>query len=163
MDQIRIALALLSSRTAAERVVADLKTVGIAPDDISILLPESGAFDDVAARAAQPTPSPFAALTGLGTIACGGMETFLAAGPIRAAVDGTPTRTVTAALRAYGVTEPKAAMYEGKVREGSPLVMVRTVLGKDVGEARRILALHGGHAISVTALPHAPTPANAPN
>jgi hypothetical protein len=110
MNDNRMAVALVRGRAEADRVLHDLKLVGIPPVDLSVFSPADGA-------------------------------------------------SLAVALRACGVTDAKASMYDDKVRTGATLVMIHTALGKDVGEARRILALHGGYEISVTVVPKKPADA----
>ncbi len=160
MNDTKIVQALLRSRVEAERVITDLRSTGISPDDISLLLPDAGILDHIATRAAvtpsdaTPRPgSPLGMLRGLGSVHCSGVEHLLGAGPIRRVLDGTGIRSVAAALRSLGVTEQRAAMYEGRIRDGGIWMAVHTSLGKELGDARRILALHGGYEVGIAARP----------
>lgn len=150
MNEIKVALALLRSRAEAERAIGDLGRAGIALGEISVLQPDDGLLDHVAGKANGELPSALASLTSLGPVVCAGVERLIAAGPIRLVLDGAARRTVTDALRALGATVQRAAMYEGRLRDGAILMMVHTSEGRQVGEARRILSLNGGYEISVT-------------
>jgi hypothetical protein len=150
MNETKVALALLRSRTEVERVITDLGAAGITPAEISVLQSDDGVLDDIAGDgAANGKPSALGSLTSLGSVLCAGIEHPIAAGPIRRVLDGSARRTVTGALRALGTTEQRATMYEGRIRDGAILIAVHTSEGKQVGEARRLLALHGGYEISV--------------
>jgi len=149
MNQIRVALALLRTRPETERAIRDLLAVGVAPSELSLLQAENGVIDHVAANGA----SALAMLPSLSAVVCAGVEHLVAAGPIRQVLDGSTRRTVTGTLRALGATEERAAMLEGRIRDGATLLGVHTAEGRQIGEARRIFALHGGYEISVNAPP----------
>jgi len=124
----------------AESIVTQLKSVGFAPNDVSVLLPDKRGTKDFAHE--QHTKAPEGAATGaggggllggvlgwlagIGALAIPGVGPFIAAGPILAALGGAAVGAtvggVTGALIGLGMPEFEAKRYEGKIKGGNILI-----------------------------------------
>jgi hypothetical protein len=140
----RAVIAILNTRSQAERAVSALRDAGFPPDHISVLLPDKDGTKDFAHE--QYTKAPEGAATGagaggvvggvmgwlvgIGTLAIPGLGPFIAAGPILAAMSGAAAGAavggLTGALVGMGIPEYEAKQYEGKVQGGNILISVHT-------------------------------------
>ena len=127
----------------AVHIVEELQNAGFAPDNISLLVPESG---DRALGHEKSTKMPEGAsagaaaggvlggalgmLAGVGSIAIPGLGAFIAAGPILAALGGAAAGAtaggLTGALVGLGMPEYEAKQYESRLVGGNLLISVHT-------------------------------------
>jgi uncharacterized membrane protein len=131
------------SEDVARKIVEDLKTDGIVPDNISALFPDKSSSQEFSEE--QNTKMPEGAstgagvggvlggglgwLVGVGTLAIPGLGPFVAAGPIMAALSGAAAGAavggLTGALIGLGIPEHEVKHYEEKIGEGSILLSVQ--------------------------------------
>src|SRR5207237_8492782 len=132
----KAAFGMDSTRTGVENAVDTLKTAGFRNTDISVLFPQNTGTKDFATE--KHTKAPEGAttgagtgavlggalgwLTGIGALAIPGLDPFIAAGPIMAALAGAGVGGalggIVGALIGMGIPEYEAKRYEGRVKEG---------------------------------------------
>ena len=149
-------------------IANQLKSVGFADNDISVLLPDKAGTRDFAHE--QHTKAPEGAATGagsgvilggalgwlvgIGALAIPGVGPFIAAGPIMAALAGAGAGAaaggLTGALIGLGIPELEAKQYEGKIKSGNILMSVHTEDGKEVSRAKEVFKNGGADDVAYT-------------
>lgn len=148
---------IAKSRLEVENVVSDLQVSNVLPEDISVLLPDSGGVPDTGTVKASKAPEGAATgavtggvaggalgvLAGIGALAIPGVGPFIAAGPIMAALGGAAVGAtaggVLGALIGLGIPEYEAKVYERRLNEGGYLVAVHLRDAYDAKVIREIL------------------------
>jgi hypothetical protein len=159
---------IAKSTDQVERIVAEMKSTGFAPDDISVLFPDKTGTKDFAHEHNTKAPEGAATgasaggvlggglgwLVGIGALAIPGVGPFVAAGPIMAALSGAALGAavggLTGALVGMGIPEFEAKRYEGKIREGGALVSVHTEDADERSRAKDIFKRAGAEDIAAT-------------
>lgn len=149
-------IGIASSRQQVEEVITDLRTSGIAPADLSVLMPESGGVPETGTVKSTKAPEGATAgavgggiaggslglLAGIGTLAIPGIGPFIAAGPIMAALSGAAVGAtaggVIGALVGMGIPELEAKVYENRIKEGGYLVAAHISDSHNKKEIREI-------------------------
>ena len=94
-------------------------------------------------------------LVGIGALVIPGLGSFIAAGPIMAALSGAAVGGAvggaTGALIGMGIPEYEARRYEGKLREGNILISVHTEDRDERKLAKEIFERAGAQDVSATA------------
>ena len=85
-------------------------------------------------------------LAGAGFLAVPGVGPILAAGPIAAALTGAATGGIAGGLLDYGIPDDRGRAYEGELRSGRILTIVKTDAQK-AEEAAQILRRNGASAV----------------
>jgi hypothetical protein len=160
---------LAKTEAQALSIVAELKSVGFSPNDISVLFPDTTGTKDFAHEHHTKAPEGAATgvgagtvlggalgwLVGIGALAIPGLGPFIAAGPIMAALSGAAAGAalggVTGALIGLGIPEYEAKRYEGKIREGNILISVHTEDRQERTRAKAIFERAGAEDIADTA------------
>src|SRR5690349_4929153 len=157
---------LSDSEVQAGNIVTELKSAVFSNNDISVLIPEKAGTKDFAHE--QHTKAPEGAATeagtgeilggrlgwliGIGSLAIPGVDPFIAAGPIMAALAGAGIGAavggLTGALVGMGIPEYEAKRYEGKIKEGNILISVHSENSDEVTRAKDIFERNGVHDIS---------------
>jgi hypothetical protein len=156
MSAKKAVFGILRDRAQAEQVLLDLNRTRFRMQDVSALLPTREPTSDVAhaqgtrAPGASPavggTPlfgagSPLGLLAGLGTLPMPGHAgPTLAAGPVLTALRGVTAGSMAGELKKLGIAAARAEIYENKVRDGSMLVGIHAMNGRQADEVQRILA-----------------------
>ena len=148
---------IFPDRMSVETVVTSLKREGFRNSDVSVLFRENrGTYDQtrplssIASAAAKATSTTVGAchgalrwLAGITPIAIPGLGTFVAVGPIRAALEGNAFGGVRGALTGslieMGVPEFQAKRYEGWLENRWFLLAVQLSDPQMMTKARRIL------------------------
>jgi hypothetical protein len=149
---------IFPDRMSIETVVTSLKREGFRNSDVSVLFQENRGtweqtrpMNSIAAAAAKATSTTVGAchgalrwLAGLSPIAIPGRGTFVAVGPIRAAIEGNAFGGTHGALRGsligMGVPEYQARRYEGWLENRWFLLSVQFADSQLLTKAKRILA-----------------------
>jgi hypothetical protein len=157
-EQNPAAFGIFPDRMSIETVVTSLKREGFSNSDVSVLFRENrGTWEQtrplssLASAAAKATSSTVGAchgalrwLAGLSPIAIPNRGTFVAAGPIRAALEGNAFGGIhgalTGSLIGMGVPEYQAKRYEGWLENRWFLLSVQFADSQLMIKARRILA-----------------------
>src|SRR5580692_6298396 len=159
---------IAKTQSQAIAIADQLKAAGFSNDDVSVLFPDKEGTKDLAHE--QHTKAPEGAATGasggavlggalgwmvgIGALAIPGLGTFIAAGPIMAALagaaGGAAVGGLTGALVGMGIPEYEAKRYEGKVKEGNILMSVHTNDSKERERAKEIFVKGGAEDISYT-------------
>jgi hypothetical protein len=159
-------IGLVTTEAQAQALVGELRTIGFSPNDISVLLPDTGGTRDFAHE--NNTKAPEGAVTGvsaggalggtlgllagIGALAIPGLGPFIAAGPLMAALSGAAVGAavggVTGALVGMGIPEIEAKQYEGKIKSGNILVAVHTEDGKEADRAKDVYKRLGATDVS---------------
>jgi hypothetical protein len=160
---------LAKTEAQALSIVAELKSVGFSPNDISVLFPDKTGTKDFAHEHHTKAPEGAATgvgagtvlggalgwLVGIGALAIPGLGPFIAAGPIMAALSGAAAGAalggVTGALIGLGIPEYEAKRYEGKIQEGNILISVHTEDRQERTRAKEIFERAGAEDIADTA------------
>jgi len=158
---------IYSTREHAEEAVELLRSSGIRPDDVSVLLPDNVGTKDIGYEKHSKAPEAATAgaatigvvggalgwLLGIGALAIPGIGPFLAAGPIVAALAGFGAGSVIGglggALVGMGIPEYEAKRYEGRIRSGAALLSVHCPEEIHVSRAKELLVHTGAEDISV--------------
>jgi uncharacterized membrane protein len=149
---------IFPDRMSIETVVTSLKREGFRNSDVSVVFRENrGTYEQsrplssIASAAAKATSTTVGAchgalrwLAGLSPIAVPGRGTFVAAGPVRAALEGNAFGGIHGALAGslvdMGVPEFQARRYEGWLENRWFLLSVQLSDSQLMTKARRILA-----------------------
>jgi uncharacterized membrane protein len=144
-------IGLFSSRDQAEEAVSTLREKGFTENEISIVARgEEGQQDDDAMSNDLTTGTATGGalggvaglLAGIGALAIPGVGPIVAAGPIAAGLSGAVAGGLAGGLVDWGIPEQRGRYYEGKVKQGKILAMVKT--GQDkVDDAAGILRDNG--------------------
>lgn len=152
------------SRDQAERAVDELKKKGFSEDKVSVVAKEErmrggerGEGGLTMARGNDLTGGTLTGgaiggatglLAGLGALAIPGIGPIVAAGPIAAGLTGAVTGGIVGGLVDLGIPEERSRFYEGKVREGKILAVVKAD-DNTVNDARDVLSRFGANDIEV--------------
>ena len=139
----KVVFCIVPGHSEALRVVDDLKSAGIANNNISVLMSDKASTKDLAQETKTKTPEAGAVtgakaggllggtlglLVGIGTLAIPGVGPFIAAGPLMGALSGTVLGAavggISGSLVGLGITELEAKRYESKLKSGNVLVSV---------------------------------------
>lgn len=150
-------IGIAKSRLDVEAVIDELQTAGIATEDLSVLIPESGGAPETGTVKSSKAPEgattgavagglaggTLGLLAGIGMLAIPGVGPFIAAGPIMAALSGVALGAtaggVLGALVGMGIPELEAKLYEDRIKKGGYLVAVHVSDHKRQSEIRDIL------------------------
>ncbi|HHV78911.1 MAG TPA: hypothetical protein GXX40_04780 [Firmicutes bacterium] len=165
----RTLIGVFDSRSHAERAVTELQKRGLTSDEISIV-----ARDD-RARREQGEGGQTTGLTGgvgggqdlsegtytggvlgglagllagVGALAIPGIGPIVAAGPIAATLTGAVGGGLAGGLIDWGIPEERGRYYEGKVKEGEILAIVKASREK-VDDAADVFRRNGAHDVEV--------------
>src|ERR1700681_3750510 len=159
---------IYSTRSAAENAADASVKSGLAPSDISVLLPENLGSKPIATEKATKAPEGATAgggtgavlggalglLAGIGALAIPGVGPLIAAGPIMAALAGMGVGGaiggITGALIGMGIPEYEAKRYEGRIRKGGILLSVHCTSSDWTKRAKEILERTGAQDIAAT-------------
>jgi hypothetical protein len=159
---------IVNDQARAESAIANLQTVGISNDHVSVLLPDKSGTKDFAHEHNTKAPEGAVAgagtggilggtlglLAGIGALAIPGLGPFIAAGPLMAALSGGAVGAavggVTGALVGLGIPELEAKQYEGKLKSGNVLVAVHVDNGDQQKAAEKALKQAGAENVSST-------------
>lgn len=159
---------LAKTEAQALSIVAELKSVGFSPNDISVLFPDKTGTKDFAHEHHTKAPEGAATgvgagtvlggalgwLVGIGALAIPGLGPFIAAGPIMAALSGAAAGAalggVTGALIGLGIPEYEAKRYEGLIKDGGILLSVHADNAEWTKRAKGILERTGAKHIAST-------------
>ena len=150
-------LGVFDDPIAARRAMDELRTSGLALDDMSIIsrATESGAAiesdEHLSAGEGAAIGAVWGGLVGLAALLIPGVGPFIAGGALAAALTGAAAGAVVggiagALIDSTGISEEEASRYEAMVHEGKTLVAVRAH-EEDAPEVRRILARAGADAL----------------
>jgi len=172
-------IGIVENEAAAESVLQRLTAGGIAPNEVSVLLPDKTGTRDFAHEHHTKAPEGAVAgagaggvlggtlglLAGVGALAIPGFGPLIAAGPLMAALSGAAAGAavggIAGALVGMGIPEIEAKHYEGKVRGGNILIAVHTELAEAQKVAEKTLKEAGAKDVSSTSeasVPKGPTP-----
>jgi hypothetical protein len=153
-------------REGVERTVEILRGAGFRNTDISVLFSENEGTKDFALEKGTKAPEGTAAgactgavaggvlgwLVGIGALAIPGLGSFLAAGPIVAALAGVGAGGMVGGLVGiligFGMPEYEAKRYEGQIRRGGMLMSVHCDNREWVKRAKDILKDTGAEDIA---------------
>lgn len=165
---------IATSRVQAEQIVERLKFANFSNNDISVLFPDKGTTRDFAHEKHTKAPEGAVAgagtggvvggalgwLTGIGAMAIPGVGSFIAAGPIVAALSGAAIGAavggVAGGLIGLGIPELEAKRYEGKIKEGNILLSVHTENSGEIDRAKDIFTKAHAQDICTTGEASAP-------
>lgn len=168
MRKNKTVIGIVDSESQAEQVVAALRSAGIAPADVSALLPDRRGTKDFAHEHNTKAPEgavvgvagggalggTLGLLAGVGALAIPGLGPFIAAGPLLAALSGAAAGAavggIAGALIGMGIPELEAKTYEGKLRSGNVLLAVHVDTNEERKRAQDILKRAGAHDVSAT-------------
>ncbi|MBI3867240.1 MAG: DUF3341 domain-containing protein [Verrucomicrobia bacterium] len=167
----KFVICIAPSEAQASGIVDCLREECFSNNDISILLPDKADSRDFANEKETKAPEgaatgagagallggAFGWLVGIGALAIPGVGSFVAAGPIVAAVSGAAVGGavcgIAGALIGLGIPEYEAMRYEGKVKRGGILISVHTEDLDEVRTAKEVFELAGATDISTTGEP----------
>jgi hypothetical protein len=133
-------ICIVQRHDQADAIVAQLRSSGFSPHDISVLLPDKQGTADFAHEHNTKAPEGAVAgagtggvlggavglLAGIGALAIPGLGPFIAAGPLMGALSGAAIGAgvggLTGALIGMGIPEIEARKYEGKIKGGNLLI-----------------------------------------
>ena len=155
----------------AETIVNELRIAGFLDSDISVLLPDMTESNDFGreTRATAPEGTATGAgtagvlggtlgwLAGMATLVIPGAGSFVAAGPILAALSGAAVGAavggIAGALIGMGIPEFDARRYEGRIRAGNILISVHTDNPEEAGEVTEIFETCHSRDIAISGEP----------
>lgn len=156
-------IATFGQRDRAERAVYDLRDKGF-EKDISIVAKDENSGkvenDKNNARFTGGDPVTDGASTGgvvggllglaagAGALAIPGIGPLVAAGPIAGILTGAATGGIVGGLADYGIPKERGKFFEGKVKEGNTLVMVKCSDNR-TEEASKVLSQYGGQDVEI--------------
>jgi hypothetical protein len=172
---------IMKSRAETEGAVERLKAHGFRNTDISVLFPDNPGTHAFACEKHTKLPEGATGgaasgalvggalgwLVGIGALIIPGLGSFLAAGPIVAALAGLgvggTVGGVVGALIGLGVPEYEAKRYEGLLKEGSILISVHSDDRLWTRRAQLLLQAAGARDIAVCGEARADYPATHPS
>jgi len=132
---------IAKSTTQVESTIQELQnSVLLAPEHISVLIPDSGSTPEIGTVKATKAPEgattgavtggaiggTLGLLAGIGTLAIPGVGPFIAAGPIMAGLAGIAAGAtaggIVGALVGLGIPEYEAKAYEDRIKAGGYLI-----------------------------------------
>ncbi len=164
-----------ATHSQTETIIRHLQAAGFSGNDISVLMADKGGTRDFAVEHNTKAPEgaatgagtgalvggTFGWLLGIGALAIPGLGSFIAAGPIMAALGGAAVGGtvggLTGALVGMGIPEFEAKKYEGKVKSGSSLISVHSDDSNETKRAKEIFERAG--ATDITTAGEAAVPA----
>lgn len=167
---------LFRDEDALTRAIDALRVAGFRSEDMSALLPDRRATQNIAhekhtkmpegaavgATAGAVAGGTIGLLLGLGTIVIPGLGAFLVAGPLMGALAGAGAGgalgTLTGALVGMGIPEYEAKRYESFINDGGALLSVHADDRDWARRARSILDGCGGFDIDQAKEAHAAGP-----
>lgn len=167
MSSNKAVIGLVGGVAQAEKILNELERAGFSTDDISALFPDKTGTRDFAHEHHTKAPEGAVAgvsaggaiggtlglLAGVGALSVAGLGSFVAAGPIMAALSGAAAGAavggITGALIGMGVPEIEAKQYEGKLKRGSILLSVHVDDAEQRDRAKNILERHGAADVTV--------------
>src|SRR5690242_11697160 len=168
MSRNTTVIGIVETQIQAENIVSTLQNSGVAPADISVLLPDKRGTKDFAHEHNTKAPEGAVAgvaggglvggtiglLAGIGALAIPGLGPFIAAGPLMAALSGAAAGAtlggVTGALIGLGIPEIEAKRYEGKLRGGNILMAVHVEDSDARKRVEEILKRGDAHDVTTT-------------
>jgi hypothetical protein len=174
-------IGVVETQIQAERIVDDLQTSGVLPDEISVLFPDLRGTKAFAHEHHTKAPEGAVAgvsaggvvggtlglLAGIGALAIPGVGPLIAAGPLMAALSGAAAGAalggVAGALVGLGIPEIEAKTYEGKIRGGNILLAVHTDDSETETRAKRTFEQNDAHDVVVTSDATVPREMRAPH
>lgn len=151
-------IGIAKSSVQIENTVADLqRNALVSSEDISVLIPDSGATPELGTVKASKAPEgattgavtggvaggAVGLLAGIGALAIPGLGAFIAAGPLLAALSGAAagaaTGGVVGALIGLGIPEYEAKAYEDRLKAGGYLIAVHVETNERAKEIKEIL------------------------
>lgn len=150
----------------AIRIVDQLKNVGFANNDISVLLPDKSSTREFAHQKGTKAPEGAIAgagaggvvggalgwLAGIGALAVPGVGPLIAAGPIMAALSGAAVGAtaggIVGSLVGMGIPEYEAKRYQNRIREGRILIAVHSENSDQTRTAKQIFEDSGAEDIA---------------
>lgn len=167
MASNKAVMGLVSGVAQAEKILNELERAGFSTDDISALFPNKAATRDFAREHHSKAPEGAVAgvsaggaiggtlglLAGVGALSVSGLGSFVAAGPIMAALSGAAAGAavggIAGALIGMGLPEVEAKQYEGKLKRGSILLLVHVDDAEQRDRAKNILERGGANDVCV--------------
>lgn len=161
-------IGIVDSQANAERIVDEVQRAGVAPGDISVLMPDKSGTRDFAHEHNTKAPEGAVAgagtggviggtlglLAGIGALAIPGVGPLIAAGPLLAALSGAAAGAtvggIAGALIGLGIPELEAKTYEGKLKSGNILVAVHAGSDDVLKRVKTIFQQQQAHDVSVT-------------
>jgi hypothetical protein len=161
-------IGLFDDRVTLSTAIDALTASGFRNEDISAVMPDKAATQEVAHEKHTKAPEGAMAgaaaggiaggtlglLVGLGALAIPGLGPFIAAGPIMAALAGAgaggAVGTLTGSLIGMGIPEYEAKSYESWLNKGGMLLAVHCDDGDWAKKAKDILDRNGAHDIAKT-------------
>jgi hypothetical protein len=168
MSKNKTVIAIVDSEAQAEQIISSLQAAGIAPSDVSALLPDKRGTKDFAHEHNTKAPEgavvgaagggalggTLGLLAGIGALAIPGLGPFIAAGPLLAALSGAAAGAavggVAGALVGMGIPEIEAKKYEGKLKGGNILMAVHVASSEEQKRAEEVLKRGNAHDVSTT-------------
>jgi len=158
---------IFSARNATEIAINALRDDGFEPTEISLLVPEIVAPTEPVTETEKETKETEGSgavingtlgwLVGIGALVIPGFGSFLAAGPIMAALAGTGAGGEVVgfpgALVGFGATENEASRYEGHLQKGGLLLAVHCDSPERIDNAKLIMERSGAEEVSVASQP----------
>lgn len=150
----RTIVGVFRSKSDAKKAVSELRAKGFKENEINIIAKgegrgERGAFTSMAGQDVGEGVATGGAVGGLagllagaGTLAIPGIGPLVAAGPIAAALSGAVTGGVAGGLLDFGIPEERGRHYEGRIRQGNIVALVRADEAK-VKDASTIFRSNG--------------------
>jgi len=168
MSKNNTVIGIVETEIQAEKIVNALQSAGVAPGDVSVLLPDKRGTRDFAHEHNTKAPEGAVAgvaggglvggtiglLAGIGALAIPGLGPFIAAGPLMATLSGAAAGAavggVTGALIGLGIPEIEAKRYESKLRGGNILLAVHVDDSEERKRVEEILKRNDAHDITST-------------
>jgi hypothetical protein len=160
-------LCVVTSPVQASQIVGYLQDEGFSRDDISALFPDTHGTSAFAREKGTQAPESAVAgagtgavfggtlgwLAGVGALAIPGVGPLVAVGPIAATLSGAAVGGtlggLVGALMGWGVPEPEAKRYEGRIKEGGILISVHADNSNEVKRVKAIYEQVGAQDVAV--------------
>jgi hypothetical protein len=165
---------IVPHRNQAELIVERLKINGFSNNDISVLFPDESTTRDFGHEKNTKAPEGIATgagtggvlggalgwLAGMGALAIPGVGSFIAAGPILAALSaaavGATVGGIAGGLIGLGIPELEAKRYEGKIKAGNILLSVHAENSDEIKVVEEIFKSVSADDICYTSEPGVP-------